>query len=504
MIYGYLLIDPLLATTEAIESQFGSGATQQYELSPAILRTCKQIYEEASDILYGKNTFLVSCIGHGYGNNGDGRSELGIASLLECPLSRYDRDAHLDLAEFATKSQFGKVKHWRVLVSCFAGKEYGSTTELLEFCRLLFYTQPKSVTVVSVGKKFTREWRGFHDYDRARVGDRVFPASTVLAPLKVLRNLQELKFEAIGTEEVAYDVQLDDKVVAEPGDPSPLSMYPSLLACAQAFERSSVFSDAMGTVRWYRRADMAFMPAPNKFLRQKRIDRMFINPFKTSVTHPVEQALELPNSLAMKMTWTISSCSAVIPEYLEPQYQRIADLMDQLRAFVNKQKGEVDGRPGILSPDAIFQRDEFADIGEQMEDLLEGTILLEDCAKAFVRDLSPEVRRLVRLYQERFDGEYDTHCRDRPLKELNKTFLSADWQGWCYDFKCAAKDMMEQYLRIREARKKLFEGDVSISEQDCACDISLETWRCDQVLDWEPNMEEVPGSSSENAYVIDD
>ncbi|KAK0100946.1 hypothetical protein ONS95_013063 [Cadophora gregata] len=504
MVYGYLLVNPLLSQIEAIESRFESRANHQYELCPAVLRTCRQVYQEASDVLYEKNTFIVSCIGHEFGFSGDGTRGLGSARLLECPLTRYDSDTNMNLAQFAKQPQFGKVKHWKVMVSCFAGYEYAQTTELLEFCRLLFFTQPKSVTVLSVGKEFTREWRGFHEYEGPFVGDKIFPASTVFAPLNILRNLRELKFEASGTEEVAYDIQLDAKIVAESGSPSPLSMYASVLGYAQSFERSQIFRGDMGKVRWCCREHMAIMPSPNKFLRQTRHDRKFINPFKTSVTHPVENSLELAKFACDENDLDDFKVQRrVILEYLEPQYQRIADFMDQLRAFVNKQKGVVNGRPGILSPDAVFRNDEVADVGEQMEDLLEGTLLLEDCARAFVRDLSPEVRRIVRLYQERFDSQYDTHSRDRVVQgSLNKAFLSADWQDWFYDFKRAAKNMMEQYLRIRDARKKLFESDVGSPEQDRGCNISLETWRCDKILDWEPRIGEVPGSSSENAYII--
>jgi len=34
-----------------------------FELSPEVLRTCHQIYDEASEILYGLNTFFVLCYG---------------------------------------------------------------------------------------------------------------------------------------------------------------------------------------------------------------------------------------------------------------------------------------------------------------------------------------------------------------------------------------------------------------------------------------------------------
>lgn len=38
-------------------------AIQKYNLTPAILRTCRQIYKESSSILYGCNTFFAICLG---------------------------------------------------------------------------------------------------------------------------------------------------------------------------------------------------------------------------------------------------------------------------------------------------------------------------------------------------------------------------------------------------------------------------------------------------------
>lgn len=38
------------------------GVATKYGLSPAILRTCKQMYKEASDVLHNDNAFIVSII----------------------------------------------------------------------------------------------------------------------------------------------------------------------------------------------------------------------------------------------------------------------------------------------------------------------------------------------------------------------------------------------------------------------------------------------------------
>lgn len=62
-IYRYLLLNPLLGTYEALGDPIYPADPHacgvQYELFPAILRTCRQISTEALVVLYGENTFFV-------------------------------------------------------------------------------------------------------------------------------------------------------------------------------------------------------------------------------------------------------------------------------------------------------------------------------------------------------------------------------------------------------------------------------------------------------------
>jgi hypothetical protein len=97
-IYKHLLCNPLLEDTAAeIDAREGNEDENddeeqtsptayfvQYGLSPAILRTCRQIYEEASIILYGHNTFYFVC--RGPWEWSDYHAYVGIAPL--CPLTR--------------------------------------------------------------------------------------------------------------------------------------------------------------------------------------------------------------------------------------------------------------------------------------------------------------------------------------------------------------------------------------------------------------------------------
>ncbi|KAF8849458.1 hypothetical protein BDZ45DRAFT_772495 [Acephala macrosclerotiorum] len=58
-IYELLLTSSILSKPESIANSWGSDI--KYELSPSILRVCKQIHAEAQPVLYGSNTFYIEC-----------------------------------------------------------------------------------------------------------------------------------------------------------------------------------------------------------------------------------------------------------------------------------------------------------------------------------------------------------------------------------------------------------------------------------------------------------
>ncbi|KAF4629264.1 hypothetical protein G7Y89_g8885 [Cudoniella acicularis] len=81
-IYEHLLIKPVLAEHASIRKDGEYGAKAVYELAPNILRVCWQIYEEASPVLYKRNTFLMA---FGFCRNIYG----GYCIEMVSPLTRY-------------------------------------------------------------------------------------------------------------------------------------------------------------------------------------------------------------------------------------------------------------------------------------------------------------------------------------------------------------------------------------------------------------------------------
>jgi hypothetical protein len=59
-IYAELLVNPILGTCASVCVR-GWGLVD-YNLSTSILSTCRQIHHEASEILYGRNTFFMLCM----------------------------------------------------------------------------------------------------------------------------------------------------------------------------------------------------------------------------------------------------------------------------------------------------------------------------------------------------------------------------------------------------------------------------------------------------------
>lgn len=468
-IYKHVLFNPLLGQTDAIVPQLNSGATQSYELSPALLQVSKQMYEEASDALYGSNTFIVSCLGQG-----DDEYELDTARLVQCPLTRYRYSgSYVTLDAFVKKSQFKKVRNWRIMISNFAGKNRLSL-EFQDFCRVLSKTVPKSVTVLSLSQDFCRHWKPPLYYGAPSVRTEPFAILEVLAPLRVLRNLKELRFEALGVEEVAYDLQLEMKAIAESNDPSLINMYDRLLTYTKTFERVYSYRKDMETLRWRHREEQGAheKPAMDASLRLKPWARRFLNPFKTSAPHFVEKSLELAKYASDENDCEdIKRQRKAILEFLEPQYQRILAAHNLLVSFVETQQGEI----GILNDQALYKLGSDYD-GEHINEVLDATLLLEDYAKSFDRDLTHDVRKIFRLHQDVITGKYEDLQREQEMCKMDKALKAGDVWQWADSFHSAMGDMEEQFMTMRRARAHIFDFDgPEIVDRGCDIDVKADS-----------------------------
>ncbi|KAF7955628.1 hypothetical protein EAE96_004554 [Botrytis aclada] len=111
-IYSYLLLNPILSKAECISADSDFGMQQKYELEPSILRTCKEVYGEASTVLYGLNKFYLVAM------KSTRMFRFTLADLISgSALTRYWRE-NADIFKVAPESTLYlcKVRQWRVEV----------------------------------------------------------------------------------------------------------------------------------------------------------------------------------------------------------------------------------------------------------------------------------------------------------------------------------------------------------------------------------------------------
>ncbi|ATZ52987.1 hypothetical protein BCIN_08g06010 [Botrytis cinerea B05.10] len=119
-IYSYLLLNPILSKAECISPETDFGIKQKYELEPAVLRICKEVYGEASAVLYDLNTFYLVAM------KSTRMLRLTLADFISgSALTRYWRE-NADIFRVAPASTLYlcKVRQWRVEVGW-----YGSPTQ---------------------------------------------------------------------------------------------------------------------------------------------------------------------------------------------------------------------------------------------------------------------------------------------------------------------------------------------------------------------------------------
>lgn len=235
----------------------------------------------------------------------------------------------------------------------------------------------------------------------------------------------------------------------------------------------------MSTPDWKRRYTMKEYEDPpiNALLPMDMRARSTLNLFKTRTPHVVENALELAKYAGDDNDAVeFKKQRKTVIDFLEPQYQRIMTAHGHLANFI-KEKGKIVG----LHDEDYDERDPEAQT-ERMGSALEGALLLNKYGQAFHRDLTPEVELLVSLHQDVFDAYYEDETREKELATVYEQLRAQQcWYLWQRAFRDAAKDMQEQHLAIRDARKVLFSCDEVGSDK--GCEIDAEEWRNDERLD---------------------
>jgi hypothetical protein len=192
MIYIYLLVNPILGTMQSISEWYSYGVRAEYGLTPEILRTCRQMYEEGSSMLYGEeNSFYVSALDRKYEFNDN---TVNLSPLTRCKAIREHIFRLTDGECLGVLSPFPKIKHFKIIVSTFRGEKHEipcPQRNFIEICRVLCHFTPKKLEILVVPG-------GYESHDIRLYGDIV----DALKPLELLRNVGEIIFRDADLEEI--------------------------------------------------------------------------------------------------------------------------------------------------------------------------------------------------------------------------------------------------------------------------------------------------------------
>jgi len=495
-IYGLLLINDDLADISIVWDN-KDGATAKYDLCPAILRTCRQIYTEAVEVLYSQNTFAIDCIGNAWDDLGPAfpspltrfsQYEGGAKAKVKYDDKLSQKDGYKRIRPIPALS---RILHWKVTVEDPTSQrgEHQKDSGISAFCKAICHTRPASLTICMKCKDCTDDYWvkeaasfGFGPQAGALYrGSNTASYFEILEPLQMLRNINKLEFKCSECEGKLKSLTEDKELFIQStikGDSQPdlfFEKYEPLLAYCKTFERWEPCRRKMGH-------------SPS-FVNAARFNPQKFNPYQYNRMHPVEEHLLLAKEAIDKNDRELfNSERKIILDYLEPQYQRIAKLMDH---FVEVVK-EVKVTGGILG-DSLYGN--FIQLQR-----VEVHLLLEDLAATFTRDVTPRIRVLMRGYKAIMDQTYNTLDRERCLKAMNASLDVDDYllqrpnrlnvpvrenrhREWQYYFRVAGADMDRQWLEIRKARRGLFEFDRDGEAR--GCDIDVEEWRFDELIVWD-------------------
>ncbi|KAK6609928.1 hypothetical protein H4I95_02987 [Botrytis cinerea] len=462
MIYKELLTNPVLGTIEAIEAGTESGAEAIYGLNPAILRTCRRFYEEASEVLYDQ-TFIIKC---DYNYRGGSLFQRPVMSC-PCPILRYryNLEPPITRLEIPIKSSaMTQARSWKVLVDSYTVK-INHHQQFYEFCRAVCDARPKKIEIVMLktgtGPSSIIEGR--------RLGScRLWKPWQTLAPLTMLRNVGKL---TIRNEHAPYlhetDGYIPDTVVWNSHEPGKVltrmlknlaqsdrpverifPMRAKLVKLAQSFERYLPF-----------KIDMNFrtplITNSNDGLRahsedthdlikrgyKRCLEYDVLNPNRNKdFNNDLEQSLAIArdNDLTMQNLEFKKNREDVVNE-LQLQYKRLVIASNDLKSFKS-------GREELLERrDSAFAY---------------WLVLIEAYAAEFERQKNLQTKAEFRRQKRRFDNLRATWPREIMLAKLDRMVEDQEFGEFAKVAQEVENDMDKQLAGITAAWRDLFKADV--------------------------------------------
>ena len=469
-IFKHLLVNPDLETEaylRRVQSVYDDN--KGLGLSPAILRTCRKIYEEASDVLYRSNKFVVAIF----------CDKLGHCRILNHRYSfcQFPREYDADVVP-----AFKRVKHWKVTL---IRKAYTSLEDapagFVNFCRALTDSQVESLEISVQREDKSSSKHLTHQYIAIKIA---------LEPLELLRNLPKLVINEVDQEDNTV-ITLPNAFsgpVSEEGytiipefrkaylqhltqGSSPIfyvfKALKKLMTYAKAFERNACLKGQMQAT--YNIAKCNY-DSHNFMLGTTNLHKQFRN-------HPVEKTLTYAILAARNNDGKVfTQARLAVMNYLESQYQRIVVAAEEMIDLVNTLT-----KQGVNDGNAFWTETHCFWTEATCDKIMEVAYKYE---KAFIRDVPGDIEAYIKSNPVEFELEYALLPRDLAFRKLTngamslirhhrKLFMSLIIE--------AVDDMHRQYLEIRRARLALFDHD--IIQYGCHVDKGLWRWE-DEVLDW--------------------
>lgn len=423
-IYSLLLVSPLISQPDSINRTSTHGTTIKLDLSPSILRANRQIYHEASEILYGSNTFRVECLW---------RNPYPMSPITR----KIDSHGHHEIyTSMALSPAAAKVKHWKVIITAYKACTYHAPSpDLVDFCRAICTTRPASLTVMVIPEGLEEQDDTSFTYDADT--DEYHKLTKVVSPLGLFRGVGAFRI----MEAAYFELPTPPPCTVTHGEPprwgprtppGERSVFPTLLmpdgertvvpnllmpgfkklvegdrrieyafkmqknllTYAQAFEQHIPFKVAM---------DLPYGAAKRR-LRDREGSESgescnAYNPYKTSREfHPVEDGLERAFQAAdSNSIRPFKKYRSIVLDSLKPQYQRICAASMALNTFIKYHK----------TPCGIFEAEKHAHdhcrrLVHEFDDYTVGLILLEAYVQSFKRDVTDFVALQIRKYKVSF------------------------------------------------------------------------------------------------------
>ncbi|ESZ94280.1 hypothetical protein SBOR_5348 [Sclerotinia borealis F-4128] len=462
-IYKLLLVNSILGTSESVGyHQFGRSSTvtpPQYDLEPQILRVSHAMYQEASVIFFMEMT----------------------------PITRHYKKIAPNYFHLYQHPAITKVRHGKVVVSSLKEKLVDGALAPIGLEKPYRF---------NYGSRTSKEICSYINNE------------VLLAPLRMLRGVQRVEFRYAIYDELppvypynehwqqqhtsilpGLDLETDLKTLMMSNSPAERlgDMYERLINYAEAFEfiqklkvdmRYGEYSLIYEALESQRQGPYGVFEIPiSQHIGNLRV---LYGPER----HPVEEALHCAKKAWIKkydgVAFKIERAKVV--KYLERQYQRAAFAAMDVAEFVKSQKREY----YFLN---AFPLHNWREYGNGLDrNSATGVVLLESYEKALQRDISFTERVKQRCCAYENAPFYSALPRNILIKQTNDAFDARNYQQCADTFKKAVDDMDTQYLQIRKARKALFEADIT---PDASCNIDLELWRVDEMIDWSVNEPEM-------------